>query len=78
VPAWIERLLPQAKLISQNHLLTAGGSCLAIKCEILKGRVQVHLWNARYSGGGIPMDWTLIAILIVAVIGHVVVAGFGG
>jgi len=45
------------------------------KGEILKERVRVRLWKAKL---GEHMDWTLVTILIAAVICHLIVAGLGG
>jgi hypothetical protein len=47
VLAWIERLLLEAKVLTQKHLLAAAGVYLDRKDEILKERVRVRLWNAK-------------------------------
>jgi hypothetical protein len=45
--ACIERLLLEAKVLTQKHLLAAAGVYLDRKDEILKERVRVRLWNAK-------------------------------
>jgi hypothetical protein len=45
--AWVERLLLEAKVLTQKQILIAAGVYLDQQAEILHDRVRVRLWDAK-------------------------------